>query len=320
MLAACKGSRAIFSPMFFCLIGSIPTYAQSAAFFDASRTPSNRLRSGAWLAKCDTTPGNTLGVGRFSSGSEWPADGNDIPGDVNLPRALEGACLEPALSAQPRSQGDNPCRQVTARAPGALVTLPCNEAPDIVPAELSALGKRGAKIARARAEVLEILRSDNACTEWLETKDANPAATFQSLYFLLDEHGSPDILESMESDSLRIFRQPYVAQATQDGGAHTAITINANGAFYRSQGSVEKVSKEEGPYKRDGTRLLMVGSYRGDTLSAQMITLLHEFGHIIDLLPEDMDNLDGKSVRNTSEVLRHCRAEVEVRSQLAGKR
>jgi hypothetical protein len=42
---------------------------------------------------------------------------------------------------------------------------------------------------------------------------------------------------------------------------------------------------------------------------------LHEFGHIIDLLPEDADNLDGKSVRNTDEVLRHCRAEVEVRAQ-----
>jgi len=34
-----------------------------------------------------------------------------------------------------------------------------------------------------------------------------------------------------------------------------------------------------------------------------MVTLLHEFGHIIDLLPEDARNLDGKSVKNTDAVL-----------------
>jgi hypothetical protein len=114
-----------------------------------------------------------------------------------------------------------------------------------------------------------------------------------------------------------VWRQPYVARATQDGGAHTAITINAYGAFYRTQGNVIKLAPEGGPFEADGTRLLTVGSYQGDTLPAQMVTLLHEFGHIIDLLPEDADNLDGKSVRNTDEVLRHCRAEVQARTQQA---
>jgi len=51
-----------------------------------------------------------------------------------------------------------------------------------------------------------------------------------------------------------------------------------------------------------------------------MITLLHEFGHIIDLLPQDADNLDGQSVRNTDEVMRHCRPEVEARSKQASRR
>jgi len=37
--------------------------------------------------------------------------------------------------------------------------------------------------------------------------------------------------------------------------------------------------------------------------------LLHEFGHVINLLPLDFDNVDGKSVQNTAEVLRYCRAE-----------
>jgi hypothetical protein len=177
------------------------------------------------------------------------------------------------------------------------------------------LGNAGVKIERAREEVLNILRSENGCTEWFATKDATPAATFQSLSFVLDRHGPQEILESERADALVFWHQPYVASATQDGGAHTAITINAHGAFYRTQGNVLKVFAEGGPVREDGTRLLTVGSYRGDTLPAQMVTLLHEFGHVIDLLPQDADNLDGKSVRNTDEVLRHCRAEVEARSQ-----
>jgi hypothetical protein len=54
-----------------------------------------------------------------------------------------------------------------------------------------------------------------------------------------------------------------------------------------------------------------VGPYAGDTLHAQVLALLHEFGHIVDLLPTDEGDLDGKSERNTAEVLRFCRAEVE---------
>jgi hypothetical protein len=184
-------------------------------------------------------------------------------------------------------------------------------------AKLSALGKAGVKLARAREEVLEILRSENVCTEWYLSKDSKPADTFQSLDFMLDQRGPTDVFESSVAASMVISRQPYVARATQDGGAHTAITINAHGAFYRPQGNAVKAISEGGPVHVDGTRMLTVGVYRGDTLPAQMVTLLHEFGHIIDLLPEDADNLDGKSVRNTDEVLRHCRGQVEARSQLA---
>jgi hypothetical protein len=227
--------------------------------------------------------------------------------------------VEPAFSATPGARADNPCSQNVTRFPDVSGSFPCNELPNTVPAELSALGKAGLKIERAREKVLEILRSENACTEWFEAKDASPAVTFQSLNFSLDQNGQHNIFESKESESRFMLKQPYVARATQDGGAHTAITINAYGAFYRTQGQVQKISQEGLPLQLDGTRVLTVGSYSGNTLSAQMVTLLHEFGHIIDLLPEDADNLDGKSGRNTDEVLRHCRSEVEVRANRTGQ-
>jgi hypothetical protein len=186
---------------------------------------------------------------------------------------------------------------------------------DATALQLASLGKLGAPVARAREEVLAILGSDIACTEWLESKDPAPADTFRSLTFSIDRRGQEKVLESNSRDALRYFRQPYVARATQDGGQNTEITVNANGAFYREQGTVEMLREDGGPLRTDGTRLLTVGAYAGSTIEAQMVTLLHEFGHVIDLLPEDADNLDGKSVRNTDEVLRHCRPEIEARSR-----
>ncbi len=318
MLATGKSLRTLFLVLAICLIGTARTYSQSPTFFNASKSPRNRTSSGAWLAKCEAVSANGFAGARYGPGDEWPALGNAPPGDFSVPSTPEIFCVESGLRDTPRASADNPCPESVVGAlgvPGGPRNPACNDSGDPVLAELSAFGKAGMKIGRAREEVLEILRSENACTEWFASKSAKPADTFQSLNFLLDQRGPKDVFESNMAASLVIFRQPYVARATQDGGAHTAITINAYGAFYRTQGNVLKTVQEGGPVHTEGTRLLTVGSYRGDTLPAQMVTLLHEFGHIIDLLPEDADNLDGKSVRNTDEVLRHCRAEVEVRPQ-----
>jgi hypothetical protein len=311
MVAARRTSSAVFLVLAICLIRSTPTHPQSAAFLNVSRVPGSRVNSGAWLAKCRPASVNLFAAGRPTDGMELPSEISD---DLSVAGPLLGVCLDAALTDAPRGPADNPCPTGATAIVRALRTFPCNEAEDTVPAELSALGKPGQKIARAREEVLDILRTQNVCAEWFSSKGEHPAATFQSLNFSLDLHGPRDILKSAREESLVVVRQPYVAQATQDGGAHTTITINANGAFYRPQGQVLKLGQEGGPLQIDGTRLLTVGIYSGDTLPAQMVTLLHELGHIINLLPEDADDLDGKSLRNTSEVLRHCRIEIEARA------
>lgn len=174
------------------------------------------------------------------------------------------------------------------------------------------MGKPGQKISVAREKVFEILRSENACRAWLQEKDSNPAVTFRTLSFELDHHGDEFVLESRDKGSLNIFRNPYVAKVTQGDGAYGMIMLNPKGAFFSSQARVLEVYKEGGPINIRGTRLLHVGPFDGDTLPAQVITLLHEFGHVLDLLPADQDNVDGKSVQNTNEVLRYCSAEIDV--------
>jgi hypothetical protein len=316
MSAASTSSRAIFLVLAICFIGVRPTYSQNASSsLSLSKTIGNRMSSGAWLAKCSALSKRSFIGAQPGEEAEWPPVPRGTMTDAGVVSYPDAICLEPSLSFATRAPtpADNPCRP-DAGSSGASLSSGCGASLDSVPTELSALGKAGVKIARAREEVIDILRSNNACTEWFETKEPAPAATFQSLSFLLDEHGARNVFETRRENSTVFWQQPYVASATQDGGAHTAITINVYGAFYRTQGQVLQVSQELGPERVDGARLLTVGKYVGGTLPAQMITLLHEFGHIVDLLPEDADNLDGKSVRNTDEVLRHCRAEVEARA------
>ena len=116
---------------------------------------------------------------------------------------------------------------------------------------------------------------------------------------------------SKDTGSEYTYRDPYVATVGQDTGAYATITLNVDGAFFQPQAPMLLVSKEGGPGRHSGPRLINIGPYPGDSLNAQTLALLHEFGHVIDLLPLDFENADGKSVQNTAEVLRYCRAEID---------
>ncbi len=317
MLTATTGARAAFLTLIFSFIGAIPVHSQNTSSLTAAKSQNARINASVWMARCETSPPDLTSAWRPNRASEWPTADYGLSDTFTVLHAMTAECVEEPRLLAPRSSSDQPCSRNSANVPGMPPTFPCDLLNEAIPANLIALGKEGAKIARARLAVLNILRSHNACSEWFETKDVHPGETFDSLGFILDPLGPRDILESPEVQAVVTFRQPYVARATQDGGLGTAIIINQNGAFFRTQGQVQKVALEGGPAELRGTRLLTVGSFTGDRLPAQMVTLLHELGHIIDLLPEDADNLDGKSVRNTDEVLRHCRSEIEMQAQRA---
>jgi hypothetical protein len=201
--------------------------------------------------------------------------------------------------------------------------MACVTSKDLVQEDLVTMGKPGQKILRAREKVLEILESENGCTEWFREKDSNPAATFRTVSFILDSKGQGYVLDIKDRDSRDMLYIPYVAKVFQAEGPNSRVTINRNGAFFSPTSVVVKGWKEGGGLSFLSQRSLRVGPYLGDTLSAQVLALLHEFGHVIDLLPGDGEDLEGKSAQNTNEVLRYCRAEVESsarRGTLAAKR
>lgn len=221
---------------------------------------------------------------------------------------LDATCVAPGVAIT------SPCR-TRGETTDSSSPVPCFTAAGSAAITVTPPGKSASKMSQAREEVLEILRSQNACSEWFESKDVRPADTFETLTLEVDPGGPQEILETNIGKGTMIVHQPYVAHVIQGGGPYTPIIINKDGAFYRSQLRVQKAAADGGPYRWDGMRPLTVGSYIGDTPAARVVTLLHEFGHVIDLLPQDGDGLDGSSIHNTNEVLRHCRAEVDATIQ-----
>ena len=310
MQATGKSSRAVFLAIFFSLVATSTAYPQNNPFGNNLHAPDLETSFGTPRAKCATASVGIPGLWRLERLEDRPALGDGLRNEVGASNVPDGACITAAPEAEPVV----PCRSAMGRADLTGVP-PCSDAARRVPAPISAPGKEGLKISKARQAVMEILSGQNACSEWFKSKDAFPAQTLQSLSFEVDRRGQEEIFESPQGQGMLTLRHPYVAWAIQDGGPFTTVTINANGAFYRSQGRVEKISTDGGPLRLDGMRVLTVGPYMGDTRAAQIVTLLHELGHVIDLLPLDSDGLNGSSMRNTEEVQRHCREEVEARAQ-----
>lgn len=175
--------------------------------------------------------------------------------------------------------------------------------------ELSALGKRGDTIARARGQVLDILQHDNACTDWFQEVSSDPAEVFRSLHFELEMRGPSYVYGMRNQEGGLSFKHPWAARSTQHAGSNSTILLNVNGPFFNRTSVVMQLDPSGRLVRPDGIRMLTISSYKGDTPEAQVTILLHELGHIIGRLPEDGDSWDGQSSRNTSDVLRHCKAE-----------
>jgi hypothetical protein len=175
--------------------------------------------------------------------------------------------------------------------------------------ELSALGKPGEEIVRARGQVLEILEQDSACTAWFKQSDPDPAEVFRSLHFELERSGPSQVYGRRDPGRGLLFKDPWGAKSLERGGRNSVILLNANGPFFNRTSTVMQGDSEGAAARPNGSRLLLVSSYAGNTPEAQIVILLHELGHITERLPEDDDSWDGRSSRNTAEVLRHCKAE-----------
>jgi hypothetical protein len=286
MYSAPRNIRAVTLLFILSSLSGTAAFPQSIKFIRRAVDPLPLAYASLGRAPCTREPANTAAV---------PNAASPVTDDVN------SRCEAPPLNVPTV----NPCKASSPAQTG------CNAPRDLVQEELASIGKPGQKILRARERVLEILQTENACSAWFREKDSDPADIFQTLNFEVDRKGEEFVQESKDVSNMILFRNPYVAKVFQGDGRYATITINTKGAFFYPMAGVVEVWKEGGPLNHRGSRLTNVGPYAGDTMQAQILVLLHEFGHVLDLLPADENNVDGKSVQNTNEVLRFCRAEIE---------
>jgi hypothetical protein len=201
---------------------------------------------------------------------------------------------------------------MTDHSCGSLLDMSwtCKKQDERIAMDLADLGKRGETIARVREQVLQILEKENSCSAWFQKVDPDPAATFRSARFVVDERGQKEVSAMKESLDREIFKHPYVASSIQNAGRNAVIQLNANGAFFVKISRVLEQEQFSEIPRLGGLHSLRVASYEGDTPMAQVTTILHELGHITGRLPEDDDSWTSQSEHNTEEVLRHCRAEI----------
>lgn len=277
--------------LFLTSLSSLPAFSQSTQFLSLEARSLRLSNLSSSASPCSSSSN------RSSTGFHGDIPGNDSP-LAPCDRSLSSpSSTIPAAVA--------PCNLSTQ------ATLPCSASSDAVHDDLNTMGKQGQKILLARQRVLEILQTENACSEWYRSKDADPAAIFRTLTFALDHEGEAYVRNTNEPDNMHVFRSPYVAKVLQGQGPNSLVTINANGGFFYQMANVLRTHNDGGPLYFQGTRALRVGPYMGGTLNAQVVALLHEFGHVTDLLPPDRDDYEGKSRHNTEEVLSYCRREVE---------
>jgi hypothetical protein len=184
---------------------------------------------------------------------------------------------------------------------------------DPVLEELKSMGEQGLIIMRAREEVVGILKGHNRCAAWFGQAEPDAVWKFRSLRYTIDESGPQYTLRIQNPDESWLYQQPYVASTMEDAIAGSTITINGKGAFFQLRSGVRIVPKDGRPGGLGTPQLLHIDLYLGGTVAAQVIALLHEFSHVIGLLPADGGGSFGRelSTQNTQIVLRQCRTQVE---------
>jgi hypothetical protein len=177
---------------------------------------------------------------------------------------------------------------------------------DRIQSELSAIGKRGETIKRVREQTLAILQTENGCSAWFQEADPDAAAMFGSLHYEIEEDKPSYVFRMPDGHGRQLFKHPWGARSTENGGRNSTVGLNPNGAFFISALPVMELDRDGKLVRFEGFHSLGVASFWGNSTGAQTIMLLHELGHIIGRLPEDDDSWDGRSSLNTKEVLRHC--------------
>jgi len=186
----------------------------------------------------------------------------------------------------------NPCNPASPAKTG------CPAPRDRVQEDLARMGKSGQKILRRARKGSRNPASRKRLFGVVPEKDSNPADIFRTLSFEVDARETSLVQESKDPSNMILFRNPYVAKVFQGDGRYAKITIQHERGVFLSNCRRGRSLEGRRAFVPSCVALTNVGPYAGDTMHAQILVLLHEFGHVLDLLLQMSNNVDGKSVRH----------------------
>jgi RHS repeat-associated protein len=145
--------------------------------------------------------------------------------------------------------------------------------------------------ADTRTAVLGILNSDNTCSEFFNAGAATlpgaNGATAAQIFSAVDINVTKDLPVT-------------TAAVTQEGkGADGAIFVNLNGAFFNTSAVVKGTAQT----------LTVAPGYPGGFGSTRKLIILHELGHLLNLLPKDGNNAS-LSNANSQKIVDNCKKEL----------
>jgi len=188
---------------------------------------------------------------------------------------------------------------------------------DAVDQELLDIGRNGQIIQGVRAEIVALLSEESPCSAWYRAAEPDAIDKFRSLRFNVDSSGPSEIVTIQDLADSPATIQPYVARTGQNVGPGSTITLNANGAFFREIARVRSFRPPSDLVLYNAFRSLVVGNFPGATPGARILTVLHELGHVLDMLPVDagFPGASHVSTRNTEAVLKYCGAQIRAHAK-----
>jgi RHS repeat-associated protein len=160
-----------------------------------------------------------------------------------------------------------------------------------------------ARIETAQSAVIAILGGKGPCADFFSKGPREPVAAFAGTH--VTTYNGPNYYDThLDANGNPIgYLENAFTKPVPFGGI---IELNQNGAFFQANVYAFKPS----PGVRPPPAAAMSGSYGGDTLAARVSIMLHEFAHILNLIPPDSSPVASeagvKSGANTATIEKNC--------------
>jgi hypothetical protein len=153
------------------------------------------------------------------------------------------------------------------------------------------------------AGVKDVLVSSGDCAKFFDSAKIDALTRFDNTDFVTVN--GPDRVTWALVNSKPTQVPPYAWDAQVQPGVGRFVQLNRNRGFY--QQTTRNVLAGGGYGSNLSTGTIKAGDFIGGSLEYQITTVLHELGHLVDLLPSDKSGGPEASNANTNLILSKCK-------------